>query len=391
MKSITKQKSPTPSKKLLPKKTLQSSTTLNNKNKKQGKDISNSANTNNDDKYIIPEKWEQRISDIRRLRKEIKEDFIRNATRRNVIPKWKEVIQNIQPIDIRLLLVAIKALGDMYVGFDDYETARNLYSFYKIVSFRLELLEETLYAYESLGTVYKFLYQYNKAIKCYKKMIEMSWILNNRSAELRGYDHIGIQYFYLGNKDKAKYYHERFLYGIYEKDSKVKEAVVEKFKNKHYQFFNDDKIFVKPNPSNDELIEQFKRHIMLYENTKMEIDLENYDLLKNQDMMKNSFISDVDMTFQVIHEKYLDENFLEENNSKQQQGKAYGSKKTMFKNSGKSSTKKIGEKNSLMQVDNLILSHLSTKLRDFNNERFEKIFQRFDSLFKESYGGVGKQ
>ena len=327
MKSITKQKSPTPSKKLLPKKTLQSSTTLNNKNKKQGKDISNSANTNNDDKYIIPEKWEQRISDIRRLRKEIKEDFIRNATRRNVIPKWKEVIQNIQPIDIRLLLVAIKALGDMYVGFDDYETARNLYSFYKIVSFRLELLEETLYAYESLGTVYKFLYQYNKAIKCYKKMIEMSWILNNRSAELRGYDHIGIQYFYLGNKDKAKYYHERFLYGIYEKDSKVKEAVVEKFKNKHYQFFNDDKIFVKPNPSNDELIEQFKRHIMLYENTKMEIDLENYDLLKNQDMMKNSFISDVDMTFQVIHEKYLDENFLEESNSKQQQGKAYGSKK----------------------------------------------------------------
>jgi hypothetical protein len=222
-------------------------------------------------------------------------------------------------------------------------------------------------------------------------MIEMSWILNNRSAELRGYDHIGIQYFYLGNKDKAKYYHERFLYGIYEKDSKVKEAVVEKFKNKHYQFFNDDKIFVKPNPSNDELIEQFKRHIMLYENTKMEIDLENYDLLKNQDMMKNSFISDVDMTFQVIHEKYLDENFLEENNSKQQQGKAYGSKKTMFKNSGKSSTKKIGEKNSLMQVDNLILSHLSTKLRDFNNERFEKIFQRFDSLFKESYGGDGKQ
>lgn len=44
-----------------------------------------------------------------------------------------------------------------------------------------------------------------------------------------------------------------------------------------------------------------------------------------------------------------------------------------------------------MQVDNLILSHLSTKLRDFNNERFEKIFQRFDSLFKESYGGDGKQ
>ena len=75
-----------------------------------------------------------------RLRKELKDDYIRSTTRRNVIPKWKDVIQLLQPIDIRLLLVAIKVLGDMYVEFDDYETARNLYSFYKIVSFRLELL-----------------------------------------------------------------------------------------------------------------------------------------------------------------------------------------------------------------------------------------------------------
>ena len=111
---------------------------------------------------------------IDELRKEIKEDYIRSSQRRNVISKWREVIQILQTLDIKLLLIAIKVLGDIYMEFDDYENARTLFSFYKIVSFRLELFEETMYAYESLGNVYKFLYQYNKAILCYKKLIELA-------------------------------------------------------------------------------------------------------------------------------------------------------------------------------------------------------------------------
>ena len=59
----------------------------------------------------------------------------------------------------KILLVGIKVLGDIYVEFDDYENAKNLFSFYKIMSFKLELLEETMYSYEALGNVYKFLYR----------------------------------------------------------------------------------------------------------------------------------------------------------------------------------------------------------------------------------------
>ena len=262
---------------------------------------------------LSQKKISDKIEQIKKLRREIKDDYIRSTTRRNVIPKWKDVIQLLQPIDIKLLLVGIKVLGDMYIEFDDYETARNLFSFYKIVSFRLELLEETMYSYEALGNVYKFLFQYQKAILCYKKMIEMAWILGNRPVELRGYDHIGIQYFYLGNKEKAKYYHERMIYGLYEKDTKIKENVIENFRNKHYDLFNDDKVLIKNNYSNDELKEQFIRHILLYE-TARNIDLETYDILKNQEMMKNSFISDVNMTFQIIYEKYLSKDYLHDPN-----------------------------------------------------------------------------
>ena len=310
-------------------------------------------------------------------RKEIKEDYIRSSERRKVISKWKEVIQTLQNMDIKLLLVAIKVLGDIYMEFDDYENARGLFSFYKIVSFKLELFEETMYAYESLGNVYKFLYQYNKAILCYKKLIELAWILGNKEFELRAYDNIGIQYFYLCNKPKAQYYHDRFIYGLYEKDTKTKEAVVENFKNKHYNLFDDDKQLIRKTYSNDELKESFIRHIMLYENTRNKVDLETYDILKNQEMWKNSFISEVDMTFQIITTKYLENDYL--NNEKEAKKKLYYEKYKKKKGDLSSNDKNIKE--NLGQSDNLILSHLSTKRKDYSSERFENIFKRFDHMF----------
>ena len=274
----------------------------------------------------------------------------------------------------------------MYVEFDDYENARNIYGFYKTVSFRLELLEETMYSYECLGKVYKFLYQYNKAIMCYKKMIELAWILNNKHAELRAYDNIGIQYFYLGDKEKAKYFHERMLYGICEKETKLKENIVENFKNKYYNLFNDDRQLIKLNYSNDELKEQFIRHISLYE-TEKKIDLETYDLLSNQDkdMMKDTYVEEIDMNFQIIYEKYLSQDYLSNVDNNKKKNVKYKNKKNSYRDSSKN------EKDELNNINNLILSHLSNKRKDYNNERFEKHFERFDLLFKEFCEKIEKE
>ena len=297
----------------------------------------------------------------------------------------KESINTVQLIQLspafrkKLLLIAIKVLGDIYMEFDDYENARTLFCFYKIVSFRLELFEETMYAYESLGNVYKFLYQYNKAILCYKKLIELAWILGNKEFELRAYDHIGIQYFYLCNKQKAKYYHDRFIYGLYEKDTKVKEAVLDNFKNKHYNLFDDDKQLIVRNYTNEELKDSLIRHIMLYENNK-KFDFDTYDILKNQETWKNSFISEVDMTFQIINTKYLENDYLNTDNEKKKLKK----KKRDFSNINKIDKENLG------QIDNLILSHLSTKRKDYSSERFEYIFKRFDRLF-EKFAGKSKK
>jgi hypothetical protein len=167
------------------------------------------------------------------------------------------------------------------------------------------------------------------------------------------------------------------IYGLYEKDTKIKENVIENFRNKHYDLFNDDKVLIKNNYSNDELKEQFIRHILLYE-TARNIDLETYDILKNQEMMKNSFISDVNMTFQIIYEKYLSKDYLHDPNEVK---KKHNYEKLLKKRNGFYDNK--SEKDNLGHIDNLILSHLSTKRKDYSNERFEKIFQRFDSMFSE--------
>ena len=151
-----------------------------NPNPMMGKLSINPKDLNQSSNIQISAALKRKIERIDELRKEIKEDYIRSSQRRNVISKWREVIQILQSLDIRLLLVALKVLGDIYMEFDDYESARILFGFYKIVSFRLELFEETMYAYESLGNVYKFLFQYNKAILCYKKLIELAWILGNK-------------------------------------------------------------------------------------------------------------------------------------------------------------------------------------------------------------------
>ena len=360
--------------------TMKYSPNLNNKNSSLVKEIVLNAVTNQSPAF------RKKTDRIDELRKEIKEDYIRASQRRNVISKWREVIQIIQTLDIKLLLIAIKVLGDIYMEFDDYENARTLYSFYKIVSFRLELFEETMYAYESLGNVYKFLYQYNKAILCYKKLIELAWILGNREFELRAYDHIGLQYFYLCNKQKAKYYHDRFIYGLYEKDTKVKEAVVDNFRNKHYNLFDDDKQLIVRNYTNEELKDSLIRHIMLYENNK-KIDFDTYDILKNQENWKNSFISEVDMTFQIIHTKYLEKDYL--NNENEMKKKLYYEK--YKKKKGELSSSNKIDKENLGQIDNLILSHLSTKRKDYSSERFEYIFKRFDKLFEKFAGKSRKK
>lgn len=211
-----------------------------------------------------------RVIEVINLRKKVKEDYLKitpktyASGKKNILNKWRSVVRFLQALDVKIFLISIKILADIYLEFDEYETAKNFYFYYKYLANNLDIPEEIQISYECLGNTYKFLFQYHKAIKCYKKQIEVAWVLNNKNSELRAYDNIGIQYFYLGNKDKAKYYHERMLYGRSENvKSETREKVAKNFKNKNFHLFIDEK-YIKKNRSNEELKEKLKYVIVFY-------------------------------------------------------------------------------------------------------------------------------
>lgn len=244
------------------------------------------------------------LDDIIRIRKLMREDYKKISSKgastykASIALKWREIINLIMQIDSRYALYCLKLLGDIYIEFDDYERAKQCYSFYKFLALNLELLEELMIAFECLGMVSKFLYKHNKAITYYKKQIEVSWLLNDKNSELRAYDNIGIQYFYLGNKLRAKYYHLRFICGRYEKETEMMKKIKKNFKEKNFNFFENES-YKNKNIEGEVFRIKLKDLLNMFDNNR-EVSLEEIDLGKIPDSVNNSNISKSDITFNII-------------------------------------------------------------------------------------------
>lgn len=94
------------------------------------------------------------------------------------------------------------------------------------------------------------------------------------------------------------------------------------------------------------------------------------------------------MTFAIINENYLKEED-QENSILPILAKMKPSLKNKKDKMSKTKiTKQKVTKEKLLRnneniVDNMILSHLSTKRKEFNSDRFRKIFERFDKMMDE--------
>lgn len=51
--------------------------------------------------------------------------------------------------------------------------------------------------------------EYNHALIFAKKMLRLSWIINNPEYELLSYDKIGLICYYKGNLEQADFFHEK--------------------------------------------------------------------------------------------------------------------------------------------------------------------------------------
>ena len=74
-------------------------------------------------------------------------------------------------------------------------------------------------AYKNLGRCSQERYNYKRALNYFIKMLQLAWYCNNKEYELNAYDHIGLQYYYLGQIEKANYYHFRSMNGAVETEN----------------------------------------------------------------------------------------------------------------------------------------------------------------------------
>ncbi len=116
-----------------------------------------------------------------------------------------------------------------------------------------------------------------------------------------------MQYFYLGNHQRAKYYHLRFLCGRYEKETEQKKRAKQSFQDRNFNFFNIE------NPENEEyklkvidnssLRIKLKSLLDMFETNKL-LSIDEIDMSRVPESVNSSIISKTNITFNIIS-KYI--------------------------------------------------------------------------------------
>lgn len=62
-------------------------------------------------------------------------------------------------------------------------------------------------AYKMLGQCFATIKRFDLSILYYGKFLRFAWYLKDIDSELAAYDYIGVQYFYMGKLNEARYFH----------------------------------------------------------------------------------------------------------------------------------------------------------------------------------------
>ena len=88
-----------------------------------------------------------------------------------------------------------------------------------------------MFVLEQIGYIYRLINEHKKAIDMFKQMLQFAWVLKDRDMEMKVYWHLSIEYYYIGDKKKSKYYIERYHQGEFEQESSIiKQIYIQDFK-----------------------------------------------------------------------------------------------------------------------------------------------------------------
>ncbi|KAL4442357.1 hypothetical protein ABPG74_005698 [Tetrahymena malaccensis] len=129
------------------------------------------------------------------------------------------------------LLFSIK----IYYEYRDYIKVINLSKKAKNMAQVFGYMFEKMKIYELIGQAYNQIQRHKLSIIYQIKVLRLSWLLQNENHELKAYDQLGKCYYYLGDLEKAYYYHEKMMIGEIEKDQSIIQLSNSKLLNREYR------------------------------------------------------------------------------------------------------------------------------------------------------------
>ena len=131
----------------------------------------------------------------------------------------------------------LKTEGDIMMELNDFDKAIKAYKALRNYCRVWGLLEQEMWMAEQLGTCYRHLRYHELATDYFKFSLSLAWELGDQAAEMRAYDNLAIEYFYIGNINKAKIYHDRVFRGRVEQDNSTAKNASEALNryNRHYK------------------------------------------------------------------------------------------------------------------------------------------------------------
>lgn len=134
------------------------------------------------------------------------------------------------------LLEVYGILGNLYYETSQIRNAVSYFNKYKDLAENKKQYKKKMSAFKQLGICHQVIKDYKTALVNFKLLLQLAWKEENIEMELTAYDYMSIQYFYLGDLDGARYYHNRIWKGATEKmESRAREIsnkVLEASKNK---------------------------------------------------------------------------------------------------------------------------------------------------------------
>ena len=138
-----------------------------------------------------------------------------SLTQYSFIKNFKDILWHITSMKTSFFsLDLLKFMAKAYILTKNYSQAKYFLEYLIFFSDIFRAHKTLLWSYEAIGTCYSEMGEHHESLQNFIKQLQMAWILSDRSNEIRAYDNIGMQHFYLGNLEKAKSFHKQGMIGF---------------------------------------------------------------------------------------------------------------------------------------------------------------------------------